>query len=97
MHMYIDTSQDAICFTILLPIVDVIIKELFYYCDDDQIIANIDEVDNKDKEDHFMNMERISKKAEKNITLKRNMMKLFKSMRTTRCTRSMSQITRVSS
>ncbi|CAK9198834.1 unnamed protein product [Sphagnum troendelagicum] len=42
MHMYIDTNQDTICFTISLPIVDVIIKELFYR-DDDQILAGIDE------------------------------------------------------
>jgi hypothetical protein len=78
MHMYIDTSHNAIHFTISLPIIDVIIKKLFYYCDDDQIIANIDEVDNKDEEDHYMNMEKISKKAEKKIALKRNTMKLFK-------------------
>ncbi len=77
MHMYIDTSHDAICFIISLPIIDVIIKELFYR-NNDQIIANIDEFDNEDKEDHHMNMEQIHKKAEKNIPLRRNAMKLFK-------------------
>ncbi|CAK9863251.1 unnamed protein product [Sphagnum jensenii] len=77
MHMYIDTNQDAIRFTILLPIVNVIIKELFY-CNDNQILASIDEVDDEDEEDHHMNLERIRKKAEKKIPLKRNVMKLFK-------------------
>ncbi len=56
MHMYIDTNQDTICFTISLPIVDVIIKELFYR-DDDQILAGIDEVNDEDEEDHHMNLE----------------------------------------
>ncbi len=77
MHMYIDTNHDAICFTISLSIVDVIIKELFY-CNDDQILASVDEVDNEDEEDHHMNLERICKKAEKKIAFKRNVMKLFK-------------------
>jgi len=77
MHMYIDTNQDAIHFTILLPIVDVIIKELFYH-DEDQIVAGIDEIEEEDEEDHHMNMERIRKKVEKKIALKRNAMKLFK-------------------
>ncbi len=75
--MYINTNHDTICFIISLSIINVIIKELFY-CDNDQIIANVDEFDNKDKEDHHMNMERIHKKAEKNIPLKHNAMKLFK-------------------
>lgn len=48
MHMYIDTNQDAIHFTISLPIVDVIIKELFYN-DDNQILASVDEVDNENE------------------------------------------------
>jgi len=61
----------------LLPIIDVIIKEPFYH-DDNQIINNVDEVDDEDEEDHHMNMERIHKKAKKKITLKCNMMKLFK-------------------
>jgi hypothetical protein len=77
MHMYIDTNQDAIHFTILLPIVDVIIKELFYR-DEDQILAGIDEIEEEDEEDHHMNMERIPKKVEKKIALKCNAMKLFK-------------------
>ncbi|CAM6010655.1 unnamed protein product [Sphagnum balticum] len=77
MHMCINTNQDAICFTISLPIVDVIIKELFYH-DDDQILAGIDEVDDGHEEDHHMNLERIRKKADKKIALKRNTMKLFK-------------------
>jgi hypothetical protein len=64
MHMYIDTSQDAICFTISLPIVNIIIKELFY-CDDNQIFIGVNDVDNKDEEDQHMNMEQIRKKAEK--------------------------------
>ncbi len=76
MHMYINTNQDAIRFTISLPIVDVIIKELFYR-DNDQILLGVNEVDDEDEEDHHMNMERIRKKAEKKITLKRNTMKLF--------------------
>jgi hypothetical protein len=75
--MYINTNQEAICFTISLPIVNVIIKELFY-CHNDQILAGVNEVDDKDKEDHHMNMEPICKKAKKKITLKRNAMKLFK-------------------
>ncbi|CAM6031650.1 unnamed protein product [Sphagnum compactum] len=77
MHMYIDTNQDAIHFTISLPIVDVIIKELFYR-DEDQILAGIDEIEEEDEEDHHMNMEQIRKKVEKKIALKRNAMKLFK-------------------
>ncbi|CAM6007190.1 unnamed protein product [Sphagnum balticum] len=77
MRMYIDTNHDAIRFTISLQIVNVIIKELFY-CDDDQILVDVDEVDDEDEEDHHMNMERIHKKAEKKIVLKRNAMKLFK-------------------
>ncbi len=77
MHMYIDTSPNAIHFIISLPIVDVIIKELFY-CEDDQTMANVNEVDDEDEEDHHMNMEWIRKKAKKKITLKRNAMKLFK-------------------
>ncbi len=77
MHMYIDTSHDTIHFIISLPIINVIIKELFYH-DDDQIFANIDEVNNEDEEDHHMNMERIYKKAEKKIALKLKVMKLFK-------------------
>lgn len=48
MHMYIDTNQDAIHFTISLLIVDVIIKELFYN-DDNQILASVDEVDNENE------------------------------------------------
>jgi hypothetical protein len=36
------------------------------------------EVDNKDDENHHMNMEWIRKKAEKKIALKCNMLKLFK-------------------
>ncbi|CAM6016739.1 unnamed protein product [Sphagnum balticum] len=67
MHMYIDISQDAIRFTISLPIVDIIIKELFYY-DNDQILTSIDEVDDEDEEDLHMNMEWIHKKAKKKIT-----------------------------
>ncbi len=77
MHMYINTNQDTIHFTISLPIVDVIIKELFYH-DEDQILAGIDEIEEEDEEDHHMNMERIRKKVEKKIALKRNVMKLFK-------------------
>ncbi len=77
MHMYIDTNQDAIRFTISLSIVDVIIRELFYH-DDNQILANIDEVDNEDEQDHHMNMEQIRKKVEKKIVLKHNVMKFFK-------------------
>jgi hypothetical protein len=77
MHMYIDTNQDAIHFTISLPIIDVIIKELFYR-DEDQILAGINEIEEEDEEDHHMNMERIRKKVEKKIALKRNAMKLFK-------------------
>jgi hypothetical protein len=77
MHMYIDTNQHAIRFTISLPILNVIIKELFYH-DDDQILVGVDEVDDKDEKNHHMNMERICKKAEKKIALKRNAMKLFK-------------------
>jgi hypothetical protein len=76
-HMYINTNQDTIRFTISLLIVDVIIKEMFYY-DDDQILTGVDEVDDKDKEDHHMNMEWIRKKVEKKITVKHNTMKLFK-------------------
>jgi hypothetical protein len=53
--MYIDTSQDTIRFTILLSIVNVIIMELIYH-NDDQILDGIDEVDNKDEEDHHMNI-----------------------------------------
>ncbi len=60
-----------------MPIVNVIIKELFYH-DDDQILAGIDEVDDEDEEDHHMNLEQICKKAEKKIALKCNAMKLFK-------------------
>jgi hypothetical protein len=75
--MYINTNQDAIRFTISLPIVDVIIRELLYH-DDNQILANVDEVDNEDEQDHHMNMERIHKKAEKKIALKHNAMKFFK-------------------
>ncbi|CAM6030899.1 unnamed protein product [Sphagnum balticum] len=75
--MYINTNQDVICFTISLPIVDIIIKELFYR-NNDQIFAGIDEVDDEDEEDHHMNLEWICKKAEKKIALKRNVMKLFK-------------------
>jgi ATP sulfurylase len=75
--MYIDISQDTISFTILLPIVDVIIKELFY-CDNDPILATIDEVEDEDEKDHHMNMERIRKKVDKKITLKHNTTKLFK-------------------
>ncbi len=77
MHMYINTNQDAIHFTISLPIIDVIIKELFYR-DDDQILAGVDEVNDEDEEDHHMNLEWIHKKAEKTIALKCNAMKLFK-------------------
>jgi hypothetical protein len=44
MHMYINTNQDAIHFIISLPVVNTIIKELFY-CDDEV-----------DEEDHHMNM-----------------------------------------
>ncbi|CAN5953532.1 unnamed protein product [Sphagnum jensenii] len=77
MHMYINTNQDAIRFTISLPIVDVIIRDLLYH-DDNQILANVDEVDNEDEQDHHMNMERIHKKAEKKIALKHNAMKFFK-------------------
>jgi hypothetical protein len=80
-HMYINTNQGTICFTISLLIVDIIIKEMFYH-DDDQILASIDEVNDEvnkeDEEDHHMNMERIRKKAKKNIALKHNAMKLFK-------------------
>jgi hypothetical protein len=64
MHMYINTSPDTIHFTISLPIVDVIIKELFYR-DEDQILTGVDEVDDEDEEDHHMNMEQIHKKVEK--------------------------------
>ncbi|CAM6028326.1 unnamed protein product [Sphagnum balticum] len=77
MHMYIDTNQHAIRFTISLPIVDVIIKELFYR-DNDQILAGVDEVNDEDEENHHMNLEQICKKAKKKIALKRNAMKLFK-------------------
>ncbi|CAK9250170.1 unnamed protein product [Sphagnum jensenii] len=77
MHMYIDTNQDAIHFTISLPIGDIIIKELFYR-DEDQILAGINEIEEEDEEDHHMNMERIRKKVEKKIVLKRSVMKLFK-------------------
>ncbi len=77
MHMYIDTSQDAIRFTTSLLIINVIIKELFYH-DDDQILVGVDEVDYEDEEGHHMNMERIRKKADKNIVLKCNTMKHFK-------------------
>jgi hypothetical protein len=74
--MYINTSQDTIRFTISLLIIDVIIKELFYR-NDDQILASVDEFDNKDEEDYHMNMEHIRKKAKKKIALKRNVMQLF--------------------
>jgi hypothetical protein len=74
--MYIGTNQDAIHFIISLPIIDVIIKELFYY-DDNQILIGVDEVNDKDEEDHHMNMKWIRKKAEKKIALKHNVMKLF--------------------
>jgi hypothetical protein len=37
-------------------IIDVIIKELFYR-DKYQIFVGVDEVDDKDEEDHHMNME----------------------------------------
>jgi len=77
MHMYINTSHNIIRFTILLPIVDIIIKELFYY-NDNQILINIDEVNKEDEEAQHMNMERICKKVEKNIAFKCNAMKLFK-------------------
>ncbi|CAM6024598.1 unnamed protein product [Sphagnum balticum] len=77
MHMYIDTNQDAIHFTISSLIVNVIIKELFYR-NDNQIITDVDELDEEDKEDHHMNMERICKKVEKKIALKCNAMKLLK-------------------
>jgi len=60
-----------------LPIIDFIIKKLFYL-NDNQILIGVDEVDDEDKEDHHMNMERICKKAEKKIDLKHNAMKLFK-------------------
>jgi hypothetical protein len=60
-----------------LPIIDIIIVEFFYH-DDDQILAGVYEVDNKDDENHHMNMEWIRKKAEKKIALKCNMLKLFK-------------------
>jgi hypothetical protein len=40
MHMYINTSHNTIRFTILLPIVDIIIKELFYY-NNNQILIGI--------------------------------------------------------
>jgi hypothetical protein len=77
MHMYIDTTQDAIRFTISLLIIDINIKEMFH-CNDDQILAGVDEVDDKEEEDHHMNMDWICKKAEKKIALKDNEMKLFK-------------------
>jgi hypothetical protein len=77
MHMHIDTTQDAIYFTISLPIIDVIIKEMFYR-DNNQILADVDEVDDEDEEDHHTNMERIRKKAKNKIDLKHNGMKLFK-------------------
>jgi hypothetical protein len=60
-----------------LLIVDVIIKELFY-CNDNQILTYVNEVDDEDEENHHMNMEQIRKKAEKKIALKHNAMKLFK-------------------
>jgi hypothetical protein len=60
-----------------LPIIDIIIKELFDR-DDNQILVGVDEVDNEDDEDHHMNMEHMRKKVEKKIALKHNTMKLFK-------------------
>ncbi|CAK9195794.1 unnamed protein product [Sphagnum troendelagicum] len=66
MHMYIDTNQNSIYFTISLPIIDVIIKELFY-CDGDQILVGVHEVDNKDEEDHHMNLEQIRKKQRRRL------------------------------
>jgi len=58
-----------------LPIVNVIIKELFY-CSNDQILASVDEVDDEDEKDHHMNLERIHKsrkedcfEAQRNETL----------------------------
>jgi hypothetical protein len=77
MHMYINTNHDAIHFTISLPIIDVIIKELFYR-DDDKILVGVDNVNNEDEENHHMNMEWISKMVEKKIILKCNTMKFFK-------------------
>jgi len=77
MHMYINTNQDTIRFTISLPIINIIIKELFYH-NNNQILASVDEVNVEDEEDHHMNMEWIRKKANKEIALKRNAMKLFK-------------------
>lgn len=76
MHMSINTSQDAIRFTISLSIVHVI-KKLFYL-DNDQIFIDIDEVNDEDEEHHHMNMEQIHKKANKKIALKHNTMKFFK-------------------
>ncbi len=58
-------------------IIDIIIKELFYR-NDDQIFADIDEVDEEEDDHHHMNMEWIRKKAEKKIVLKCNTIKLFK-------------------
>jgi hypothetical protein len=84
MHMYIDTNQDSIHFTISLPIVDVIIKELFYY-DEDKILASIDEIEEEDEEDHHMDMQWIHKKVEKEIALKRNTMKLIMDMNGEMC------------
>ncbi len=66
MHMYIDISQDVIHFTIALPIINVIIKELFY-CDDDQILFDINEVDDEDEEDHHMNMEWIRRRRRRSL------------------------------
>jgi hypothetical protein len=81
MHMYMDTTKDAIHVTVSLPIVDIIIQELFYR-HEDQIRAGIededDDVEDVDKEDHAKDLERQRKREEKKIATKRNAMKIFK-------------------
>jgi hypothetical protein len=81
MHAHMDTTKDAIKFTISLPIVDVIVKDLFYR-DEDQIVDGIDDqdedIDDAEEEDHAKNLERVRKQAEKKIANKRNAVKLFK-------------------
>jgi hypothetical protein len=49
-----------------------------FYCDDNKILVGVDNVNDKDKEDHHMNMEWIRKKVEKKIVLKCNVIKIFK-------------------
>jgi hypothetical protein len=81
MHMYMDTTKNAIHVTVSLPIVDIIIQELLYRRED-QIRAGIededDDVEDVDEEDHAKDLERQRKRAEQKIATKLNAMKIFK-------------------